>query len=508
MSGQEFVEITAQSAPLKIINIPLTLALSNGTYPHSPEKKMAHTHSALKILEVKRVAPFPADSAAPKSLPLTFFDLLWVRMLPVQRLFFYDYPSIDTQVLLDLIVPNLKHSLSLTLYHYLPLAGNLSWPQDSGEPVLNYVEGDGVSLTIAESSSVDIFDELSGNDRFCDATKCHPLLPNLSVSNERAAAMALQVTLFPNFGFCLGITSHHAVMDGRTSTSFMKSWAHTCKTSSSWLLPDRLTPFYDRTVIKDPGEVEATFLEAWLKQAGPENRSLKLMESPVPPSSVRATFELSREDIEKLREYVSGRSSKNGPIRLSTFSVVCGYTWSCIAKSSEISKGKKTILAYNVDCRSRLKPAVPPTYFGNCVIFGMAVAKAEDLSAQEGAVSAIEAVSKAVKSWGDNDINDNIVEAAKTMASFLDSADQGSTSSSGPPEISIGIAGSNRFEVYSIDFGWGRPKKVEMVSTDRTGAISISDSKNGNGGVDIGLVLNIEKMKAFASAFAKGLEAL
>lgn len=72
----------------------------------------------------------------------------------------------------------------------------------------------------------------------------------------------------------------------------------------------------------------------------------------------------------------------------------------------------------------------------------------------------------------------------------------------------IAVAGSPRFEVYSTDFGWGKPKKVEMTSIDRTGAICASESKNGNGGVEIGLVLKMQKMEAFASFFAEGIEAL
>lgn len=44
-----------------------------------------------------------------------------------------------------------------------------------------------------------------------------------------------------------------------------------------------------------------------------------------------------------------------------------------------------------------------------------------------------------------------------------------------------GTDGSPKFEVYSTNFGCGKPKKVEMVSIDRIGAISISDSRNGDG---------------------------
>jgi hypothetical protein len=72
----------------------------------------------------------------------------------------------------------------------------------------------------------------------------------------------------------------------------------------------------------------------------------------------------------------------------------------------------------------------------------------------------------------------------------------------------VGIAGSPRFELYNTDFGWGRPRKVEMISIDRTGAICLSDSRDGGGGIEIGLVLKKQEMEVFASLFSRGLEAL
>ncbi|GAU47493.1 hypothetical protein TSUD_285230 [Trifolium subterraneum] len=66
--------------------------------------------------------------------------------------------------------------------------------------------------------------------------------------------------------------------------------------------------------------------------------------------------------------------------------------------------------------------------------------------------------------------------------------------------------GSPRFEVYSIDFGFGKPKKVDTTSTDKTGAFSLSENRNNDGGVEIGLVLNKKDMEAFSTLFAQGLE--
>ncbi|KAL0015111.1 hypothetical protein SO802_002180 [Lithocarpus litseifolius] len=58
------------------------------------------------------------------------------------------------------------------------------------------------------------------------------------------------------------------------------------------------------------------------------------------------------------------------------------------------------------------------------------------------------------------------------------------------------------------DFGWGKPTKVEMISIDKTGAIRVSETRDGSGGIEIGMVLNKHVMEESASVFAKGLEIL
>ncbi|KAI4346684.1 hypothetical protein L6164_007557 [Bauhinia variegata] len=215
---------------------------------------------SLKVLQVSPVAPMPpktTTSTTTTTLPLSFFDVFWLRFPPVERIFFYEFPY-PTTSFIDSILPKLEHSLSLTLQHYLPLAGNLTWPHDSPIPIISYVPGDAVSVTVAESD--DDFNHITSSN-LIDAMKFHPLMPSLAISHEKASVLALQITLFPNSGFSIGISTHHAVLDGKSSTSFLKSWAYICSNltessaSSPPALPENLTPFYERGVIKDPSGI-------------------------------------------------------------------------------------------------------------------------------------------------------------------------------------------------------------------------------------------------------------
>ncbi|XP_015880928.1 malonyl-CoA:anthocyanidin 5-O-glucoside-6''-O-malonyltransferase-like [Ziziphus jujuba] len=460
---------------------------------------MANLNSSIKIVEVTTVTP-PQDSKTPNSLPLTFFDLVWLRSPPTKRLYLYELPTVSTATFFDSVLPKLKHSLSLTLRHFLPLAGNISWPETSPKPLIDYVGGsdDGVSFTVAESDA-DFYD-LSAAD-INESTASHLLVPDLAVSKEKAAVTALQITVFPNRGFSIGITTHHAVLDGKSSTSFIKAWSHICKIGDQYStasLPE-LNLLYDRSVIKDPKGLEAIYVNNCLQSGGPNNKSLLPDHKPrIPSDTVRVTFQLSRVKIEKLREFVKVEMAKRkdqNPHHVSTFSLTVAYTCTCLAKSEGLSSEIELVLiSFGVDCRSRLEPPVLG-YFGNCMTLKVAFAEAKGVMGKEGFLVAVNAISEAIKSLE----TDGIFHGAENRVAGKHSL---------PPFKLYNFSGSPRFEVYNSDFGWGRPTKVDMPCFDTNSAISLSDSKNGDGGVQIGLPLNKHIVEAFASQFAKGLEDL
>ena len=58
------------------------------------------------------------------------------------------------------------------------------------------------------------------------------------------------------------------------------------------------------------------------------------------------------------------------------------------------------------------------------------------------------------------------------------------------------------------DCGWGRPARVEMVSVEKTpGTVALADSPEGDGGIELGVVLPPDAMDAFASCFAHAVGA-
>ncbi|XP_057491409.1 phenolic glucoside malonyltransferase 1-like [Actinidia eriantha] len=446
----------------------------------------------VKVLEVCRVAPPPLspDSTTPKSLPLTFFDMLLLKFPPTQRLYFYE-TSHPTTTFLEVVVPKLKHSLSLTLQHYIPLAGNVTWAPDYSKLIIEYVEGDTVSLTIAESD-VDFYGLCS--DNFREAQNFNHFLPCLVGLETRVPVLALQVTLFPNVGFSIGYAVHHGVLDGKATTMFMHSWAFICTHGEYSTLTPELTPLYDRTLIVDPSDLEITYSNFWLGRDGTDKKSLALRDRKAPPDAMLGTFLLTQEDIENIKTWVwfwwKKKQLQKPSFHLSSFAITTAYTWVCLVKARQI-KTEKVYLGISVDCRGRLKPPIPPNYFGNCITSLIVDADSDELTGENGVTIAAKAIGEAIQG-----LKDGVLERNGDLISRYTAI---------PPGRLFNIVGSHRFEFYKTDFGWGRPRKVETTSIDKIGALSLSDSRDGSSWVEIGIVLNKHESETFVSMFASGL---
>ncbi|XP_042976347.1 phenolic glucoside malonyltransferase 1-like [Carya illinoinensis] len=181
------------------------------------------------------------------------------------------------------------------------------------------------------------------------------------------------------------------------------------------------------------------------------------------------------------------------PLHLSTHTLTCAYTFVCLAKAERL-RDTEYLFGFSVDARHRLEDPLPETYFGNCVAGRMASLQANELLGEEGMEILVKAISEAIRSLGDG-----VLSGAEKLLEVVFTRKNARI---------IGVAGSPRFELYNTDFGWGKPMKVDIISIDKTGAISISETRNGAGEIEVGLVLKKPEMEVFASLFAKGLEGL
>ncbi|KAI3809675.1 hypothetical protein L1987_19272 [Smallanthus sonchifolius] len=287
--------------------------------------------------------------------------MVWLTQLPdpVHTLFFYELPITKSQFL-ETMVPNLKQSLSITLQHFFPFGKLTIFPTSTRKPEIRYVEGDSVDVTFAECN-LD-FSDLTGNHpRECD--KFYHLIPLLGRTAKVSdyitiPVFSVQVTLFPNYGISIGMTNHHSLGDASTRFCFLKAWTSVAQTGSdeSFLAIGTL-PIYDR-LVNDP-----ILDESYLKNVKVEvfNEEYQLPRLSGPTDKVQATFILTRSVINGLKKLVTTQLPRLAYV--SSFTVACAYIWNCVAS---LHNNELALFGFVVNCRSRMDPPIPTTYFGNC----------------------------------------------------------------------------------------------------------------------------------------------
>ncbi|KAK1393280.1 Transferase [Heracleum sosnowskyi] len=481
---------------------------------------MASNTPTVKVIQHCQVSP-PPGTVDQNFMPLTFLDLLWLNFIPFSRLLFYNSNITRTDFTQNLI-PGLKRSLSLALQLYFPFAANLitptSYDRDSAcvstKPAIRYLDGDSVSLTVAEYDAD--FVRLTGNQArdFSELSCLAPQLPQ--AIKERSLddgcevkvspVLAIQVTYFPGQGICIGFTSSHAVADGSTMFNFIRAWGLISKSSPLNIsddAPSRMLensqllslPFYDRSVIEDPNDLSGVYIsqmgEKYFSQTPPT------LAPPAPAKKVRATFVLHQIDIEALKRLVSTKLPRLS--HLSSFTVACGYMWSCLAKTQKAIDSNKEDeeehLIVAVNCRARLDPPISETYFGNCLTICFITTKNSQLVGEEdeGLIKAAELIGESIHKKMNED---GILKGAEMWYE-----DFKEVKTKWKREHITGIAGSPKFYFYDIDFGWGNPQKYEFVSEK----LSISGRKDAQGDIEFGLCLAENEMVAFSAIFREGL---
>ncbi|KAJ0668397.1 putative anthocyanin 6''-O-malonyltransferase [Helianthus annuus] len=455
----------------------------------------------LTVVESCRISPPPA-TVGNRSLPLTFFDNMFLLHFPINQLFFYEFPHSKPHFM-QTIVPNLKQSLSITLQHFFPFTSNLiAFPSNhhSRKPEIRYVEGDSVRFTLAECD-LDFKDLTGYHPRACH--KFYQLVPSLGCAVKGSEFLsiplfAVQVTLFENSGVAIGITNHHVLCDASTKYDFLKAWTSIARHGTDGLLlAGQSLPVFDR-LVQYPESLDKMFVN----QPGVETLNLEYQPPELvgPSSKVRATFILIKEKINLIKKWIATELPALGYV--SSFSIACAYVWSCIAKSRvEIEKLDSQDELERFVClanfRSRMDPPLPPTYFGNCVGPCVAISKSTLLAGNKGFLIAVESLGNAISKTVKN--SDGVLKEAELWFEMMFKL---------PAKIpaKIGVAGTPKVKIYDVDFGWGKPTKYETISIDCNGSISVNASRDSSEDLEIGLSLPAKQMDAFIDIFNKGLE--
>ncbi|RLN08961.1 anthocyanidin 3-O-glucoside 6' [Panicum miliaceum] len=452
--------------------------------------------SRVRVLNVSHVLPAAgADEAASGGSPqrqplpddrllkLSFMDCLFVGVVPMQRLFFYEGPGVPP---FPCVVQSLRSSLAAALGAFLPLAGKLDYrPSAAGGLVVDCspaAVSPGVRFVEAQyDGSIGDMRRLACGEEH-DPEALVRLGPELEVGSLPAPVLAVQVTrpAAGDGGVVLGVSVHHAMADGHSRSS-----------ASQGLAP---RPTFDRATIQHPEaeELARRFLRT-IAPALPTVRS-----SPCRPTLEldrrRRSFLIRADQIQSVKERIIAQSVAIGEQleKLpSTYVAVSSLVWTSIVRAKALDHGGDGdgdgpyYFLVPVDCRRRL-PDAGEGYFGNCLSLSYAKAAARDLTEPDAGVAH---AAGAIRDAAREKLADPLRGAERWAEAYGEM----------PRERFTPTGSSNRFMAYETDMGWGAPSLVELVSPSGRGMVLLLGAPNS--GVQVTVDLDGAHMGHFAANF-------
>lgn len=402
---------------------------------------------------------------------LASLDLYWTEFWYNRRLLFYKLLNVHEQ---SLMIAKLKSSLAELLVHFYPAAGRLAVGPDGrtgidcddqgAEFVVASVDVSLAGLHTTSFEPCEFFNKLARYAKH-DVAQSHEI-PLLS----------FQITKFTCGGLAIGYAHSHALADGQSMWHLMNSWAECARNEGI-----SVKPVHDRTPFKieKPSEEMAASLNL------PPCRTEAAGEiGPVKPQepTVEKLFHVTPTLINKLKQEAG--ASPEMSRGFSTFEVLCGHWWRSVMKARNLEDTEMTRFAVLADMRSRVTPPLPPAYFGNAIIFAFANAPYAELKGEPLGSAALK-IHKASK-----DCNEQMLWAKMHWLELHGNKFGSRIQWTGSY---MNVASSPRFNVYGVDFGWGKPVAVRTVHANGDGETVLFPGRES--GLDVCMPLAIPAME-------------
>ncbi|MQL93384.1 hypothetical protein Taro_026036 [Colocasia esculenta] len=371
----------------------------------------------------------------------------------------------------------LKQSLSESLALYFPLAGRLD---GTGATVNCHDEGiDFIQArarcplsTVLQQPDAGMMDILLPCARRCDAAGCQePLL-------------IVKITTFECGGMALGFCHHHTVADGQSMALFLETWSAIARGVPS-------------AEVRRPALDVAAWAFPPLRRPPPTSGM---------PSAGRQVvtrrFVLDGSKICALREQSAGDDhARRSDRQLTRVEAVTALIWRCCIRAASSSSGDQGGAAsgefaagHIVDLRSRVRPALPETAFGN--VASMVLTEAISCTSTTPLRRLTEQqISAAIRQVDGKYVRENLQDPEGLLAGR---SRVGEYVRRGVKFVCFSSLWG--FPFYEADFGWGRPAWVARAGLEALqleGCVTLMGRREGGAAVEAWVGLSEEEMARF-----------
>uniref|UniRef100_A0A0C9S244 TSA: Wollemia nobilis Ref_Wollemi_Transcript_21846_1731 transcribed RNA sequence n=1 Tax=Wollemia nobilis TaxID=56998 RepID=A0A0C9S244_9CONI len=436
--------------------------------PASPRSMMPGAVEVAKAVRQDRKSTlFPARASQPRQPKLSWSDLQMLCCNYIQKGLVYSMAegSFDFRSVAEL----LKKSLSEALVDFCPLAGRLATSADG----VVYIDCNDRGVDFVEASAPDVGVADIVTDNVSPVVReLFALDGAININGHFLPLLTIQVTKLRD-GIVVGFTVNHAVVDGTALWQFINCWAQLCRESSSAAFAH--PPLHTRC-FTSPSPIK-------LNLQTPKTPSLDKFS---PPPFSEKVFHFTGETISRLKERAT-RASKDG-LRISSFQALSAHIWQAITRARDLPPTELTTFKLAVNCRPRIVPPLPYSYFGNAIQFVSATITAEELLSSDMSHAA-GILNRIISAHQDENIRAQL-EQTPTVTQLDKSS----------PKNTVMMGSSPRFPMYDNDFGWGRPVGVRSGWANKfDGKMSAYPGPDGSGNVDIEICLLPQTMRSLES---------
>ncbi|KAK4590080.1 hypothetical protein RGQ29_020588 [Quercus rubra] len=371
----------------------------------------------------------------------------------------------------------LKEALSKALVLFYPMAGRLKRDEDGRIEI--DCNGQGVLFVEAHTNSlIDDFGD------FSPTLELRQLIPSVDYSKgiETYPLLVLQVTYFKCGGASLGVGMQHHVADGFSGLHFVNAWSDVARG-----LDVTIPPFIDRTLLRARDPPQPTFPHIEYQPAPPMKNPVQSTKSG-PECTAVSIFKITRDQLNILK----AKSREDGnTINYSSYEMLSGHVWRCTCMARALPDDQETKLYIATDGRSRLRPQLPPGYFGNVIFTATPTALAGDLQSKPTWYAASRIHDALARM--DNDYLRSALDYLELQPD-LSALVRGAHTFRCP---NLGITSWARLPIHDADFGWGRPIFMGPGGIPYEGLSFIIPSPTNDGSLSVAIALQSEHMKVF-----------
>ncbi|GAA0175045.1 hypothetical protein LIER_28302 [Lithospermum erythrorhizon] len=417
-----------------------------------------------------------------KECQLVTFDLPYLAFYYNQKMIIYklgNSPSFDD------LVEKLKDTLGVVLGDFYQLAGKLG-KDEEGVFKVEYdddVDGGGVEVVVADAEqSIEVADLMQQEEATSLFKELLPYNGVLNLEGLHKPLLAVQLTKLKD-GLAMGCAFNHAILDGTSTWHFMNSWAEICRGSTTI----SVQPFLERTQARNT----RVKLNLSKPSDAPEHansvKSNAVATPDLAPSLREKLFCFSESAIDQIKSKVNANLVEGGSTKpFSTFQSLSTHVWQAVTSARQLKPEDYTVFTVFADCRKRVDPPMPESYFGNLIQAIFTVTSAGLLVGQPPEFGA-GVIQKAIEMHDAKAIDARNTEWESNPKIF-EYKDAGVNC--------VAVGSSPRFKVYDIDFGFAKPESVRSGCNNRfDGMVYLYPGKDGGRSIDVEISLEANAME-------------